>query len=147
LQMSWPVTDKERQGLLPDSFDLRQQVGAGPAINPGTVQAHVPELYEQGKIYDIKKLRNRGWFIHAPCTISDIREDKSEVAFTLDGWGDKQCFVLVSGIEKEPREVDSCEIYQESGQAAAFKSAVKEFHGEHNCLVITLDRKTQIRIR
>jgi hypothetical protein len=147
LQMSWPVTDKERQGLLPDSFDLRQQMGAGPAINPGTVQAHVPELYEQGKLYDIKKLRNRGWFIHAPCIISDIREDKTSVTFTVDGWGDKQYFVLVSGIEKEPDQVDAREIYQESGQAAAFKSAVKEFHGEHNCLVITLDRKTQIRIR
>ena len=147
LQMCWPVTDKERQGLLPDSFDLRQQMGAGPAINPGTVQAHVPELYEQGKLYDIKKLRDRGWFIHAPCTISDIREGKSEVAFTLDGWSDKQYFVLVSGIEKEPREVDVREIYQEPGRAGAFKSAVKEFHGEHNCLVITLDRKTQIRIR
>jgi hypothetical protein len=147
LQMSWPITDKERQGLLPDSFDLREQVSAGPAINPGTVQAHVPELYERGKLYDMKKLHNRGWFIHAPCTISDIREDKTSVTFTVDGWGDKQYFVLVSGIEMEPREVDAREIYQESDQAAAFKSAVREFHGEHNCLIITLKGKSQIRIR
>lgn len=147
LQMSWPVTDKERQGLLPDSFDLNQQMGAGPAINPGTVQAHVPELYEQGKLYDIKKLRNRGWFIHAPCVISDIREDKTSVTFTVDGWGGKQYFLLVSGIEKEPGEVEAREIYQESGQAAAFKPAVKEFHSERNCLIITLKRKTEIRIR
>jgi hypothetical protein len=147
LQMSWPVTDKGRQGLLPDSYDLRQQMGAGPAINPGTVQTHVPELYEQGKLYDIKKLRDRGWFIHAPCMISDVREDKSEVTFTLDGWGGKQYFVLVSGIEMEPSEVEAREIFRESSHAAAFKSAVKEFHGEHNCLVITLKGKSQIQIK
>ncbi|MHC4728361.1 MAG: hypothetical protein ACYS17_14165, partial [Planctomycetota bacterium] len=41
LQMSWPVTDKERQGLLPDFFYLESQIADGPAINPGTVQAHI----------------------------------------------------------------------------------------------------------
>lgn len=147
LQMSWPVTDKKRQGLLPDIFNLQEQVSAGPAINPGTVQAHVPELYERGKQYDMKKLRSRGWFIHAPCVISDIREDKSAVTFTVDGWGGQQYFVLVSGIEKEPSGVSAREIYQESSQAPLFKPVVKQFHGEHNCLVITLKGKSQIRIR
>jgi len=147
LQMSWPVTDKGRQGLLPDAFDLRQQVGAGPAINPGTVQAHVPELYEKGKMYDMKKLRNRGWFIHSPCIISDIREGKTSVTFTVDGWGGKQYFVLVSGIEKGPGEVDVRETCQEASRVPPFKPAVKEFHSEHNCLIITLKRKTEIRIR
>jgi hypothetical protein len=147
LQISWPVTDKKRQGLLPDIFNLQEQVSAGPAINPGTVQAHVPELYEKGKIYDLKKLRNRGWFIHAPCVISDIREDKRSVTFTVDGWGGKQCFVLISGIEKEPKDVSARQVYQESGQVPPFKPAVKEFHSERNCLVITLKGKSQIRIR
>jgi len=174
LQMSWPTTDEKRQGLLPDAFDLRQQAGAGPAINPGTVQANVPELYEKGKIYDIKKLRNRGWFIHAPCAISDIREEKTSVTFTVDGWGDKQYFVLICGIEKEPSEISVREISQESSRATAFKPAVVgwalahrfaikqsstspqglwmppqgiEFHSEHNCLIITMKKKSQIRIR
>ena len=147
LQMSWPVTDEKRQGLLPDIFNLQEQVSAGPAINPGTVQAHVPEIYGIGKLYDMKKLRSRGWFIHAPCLISDLREDKSEVTFTVDGWGGKQYFVLVSGIEKEPSEVSVREIYRESSKTPAFKPAVKQFHSEHNCLVITLKGKSQIRIR
>jgi len=147
LQMSWPVTDKKRQGLLPDIFNLQEQVSAGPAINPGTVQAHVPELYEKGKLYDMKKLRSRGWFIHAPCLISDLREDKSTVTITVDGWDTKQYFVLVSGIEKEPGEVSVRDIYQQVSQAPDFKPAVKEFHGEHNCLIITLKGKSQIRIR
>ena len=147
LQMTWPVTDKKRQGLLPDFFDLQQQIGAGPAINPGTVQAHLAELYGKGKIYDVKKLRNRGWFIHAPCVISDIREDKRSVTFTVDGWGGKPYFVLVSGIEKEPKDVSARQVYQESSQVPPFKPAVKEFHSDHNCLVITLEEKSEIRIR
>ena len=147
LQMSWPVTDEKRQGLLPDIFNLQEQVSAGPAINPGTVQAHVPEAYEKGKLYDMKKLRNRRWFIHAPCEISDIRGDETSVKFTVDGWGDKQYFVFVSGIENEPSEVSVREMYQESSQVHVFKPAVKEFHSEHNCLIITLKGKSQIRIR
>jgi len=97
--------------------------------------------------YDMKKLGNRGWFLHAPCLISNIREDKRQVTFSVDGWGEKQYFVLVSGIEKEPGEVDVREIYQESSKTPVFKPAVKEFHSEHNCLVITLKGKSQIRIR
>jgi len=50
LQMTWDLTDAERQGLLPDFYDLRGQVGAGPAINPGTVQAHLAELYGRDTI-------------------------------------------------------------------------------------------------
>jgi hypothetical protein len=147
LQMSWPVTDKKRQGLLPDIFNLQEQVSAGPAINPGTVQAHVPELYERGKLYDMKKLRNRGWFVHAPCVISDIQEDKRSVTFTVDGWGDKPYYVLISSIDKEPKDISVREVRGLSSKALAFKSAGKEFHSEHNCLVITLKGKSEIRIR
>ncbi|MDH4240821.1 MAG: hypothetical protein OEW48_14785, partial [Phycisphaerae bacterium] len=147
LQMSWPMADKKRQGLLPDAFDLRQQVGAGPAINPGTVQAHVPEFYEKGKLYDMKKLRNRGWFVHAPCAISDIREDKRSVTFTVDGWGGKPYHVLISGIDKEPNDVGVREVRGVSSKPLAFKSAGKEFHSEQNYLVITLEGKSEIRIR
>ncbi len=147
LQMSWPVTDKERQGLLPDFFDLKAQIGAGPAINPGTVQAHIAELYDKGKIYDVKKLANIGWFIHAPCTISDVREDKNTAVFVADGWGDKQYYVLVSGIEREPRDVLVCGVVQESTGPSAFESAEKEFHAEYGNLVVRLQGKSEIKIR
>jgi hypothetical protein len=147
LQMSWPVTDEKRQGLLPDIFNLQQQISDGPAINPGTVQAHVPELYEKGKLYDMKKLRNRSWFLHAPCAISDIRENSSEVTFTIEGWDGKPYYVLISGIDKEPKDVEVCKIVQEPGQTPPFKPAVRQFHNEHGCLIITVEGKSQIRIR
>jgi len=146
LQMSWPLDDVKRQGLLPDFFDLTEQIGAGPAINPGTVQAHLPELYEKGKIYDVKKLRNRGWFIHAPCAISDIREDEDAVSFIADGWGEKPYYVLISGVEKEPAEIGQRRIDTNSDKMPVFSTAKTEFYSDYRFIVIRLQQKSQIKI-
>ncbi len=105
LQMTWPVTDEERQGLLPDFFHLRAQVSDGPAINPGTVQAHVPELFEKGRLYEVRKLGGWNWFIHAPCAISDISVRAGSVTFVADGWGAWPYTVLISGVTKMPAAV------------------------------------------
>ncbi|MGB2862340.1 MAG: hypothetical protein WBC05_03355 [Sedimentisphaerales bacterium] len=142
LQMTWPQTDEQRQGLLPDFFDLRAQITAGPAINPGTVQAHLAELYGKGKIYDVKKLPRRGWFVHAPCKISDIREDEESVTLTADGWGGKQYYVLISGIEKEPSEVSV-----NPGKSHILRSAETQFHREQKILIIALEGKSVIQIK
>ncbi|MBN2313844.1 MAG: hypothetical protein JXM79_07930 [Sedimentisphaerales bacterium] len=139
LQMSWPPIDRERQGLLPDFFDLIAQVSAGPAINPGTVQAHLPELYGKGKLYDVKMLPQRGWFVHAPCLISNIREDEDVVSLTVDGWSDKQYHVLISGIEREPKEVHIRKVAVHSDEI--------QYHPEHKLLIITLKGKSDIQIR
>jgi len=147
LQMSWPLSDKNRQGLLPDLFDLRHQAGAGPAINPGTVQAHLAELYGKGKIYDVKKLRQRGWFIHAPCVISNIRESRDAVTLKVDGWADKPYYVLISGVREEPTEVRVRRIFQPPTELPLYKPARKEFHSEHQSLVISLEGKSEIQIR
>lgn len=143
LQMTWPRTDAERQGLLPDFFDLQGQVGAGPAINPGTVQAHLAELYAKGTIYDVKRLPNRGWFIHAPCVITSICEDNDAVTFATDGWGDKRHYVLISGIEQEPGEVSIRNI---AGGGGTFKSAGRQFSSGRKILVITLTGRSVIKI-
>jgi hypothetical protein len=151
LQMSWPLTDEDRQGLLPDFFDLRGQISAGPAINPGTVQAHLAELYGKGKLYDVKKLSHSGCFIHAPCVISDIREDGDCVSFTADGWGgvpgDKTYYVLISGIKKEPSGISVRKIVGDSDKRLSAKSAEKQFHNEYGNLVIRLQGKSEIRIK
>ncbi|MHC4509655.1 MAG: hypothetical protein ACYTAO_11960, partial [Planctomycetota bacterium] len=147
LQMSWPLTDRQRRGLLPDFFDLRAQIAAGPAINPGTVQAHLSELFGKGRIYDLKKLTDRGWFIHAPCTISDIREDAGRVRFTTDGWGEKPHYVMICGIEKEPAEVSTRKVSDDSERPSAFKSTETQFHREQRILVIALKGKSEIRMQ
>ena len=142
LQMSWPQTDEQRQGLLPDFFDLRAQVAAGPAINPGTVQAHLAELYGKGKIYDVKKLPRRGWFVHAPCAIRDIREREESVTLTADGWGPNQYYVLISGIETEPSEVLVI-----AAKSRILRSDETQYDREQKILLITLEGKSEIQIR
>jgi hypothetical protein len=142
LQMSWPRTDEQRQGLLPDSFDLKTQIGAGPAINPGTVQARLAELCGKGTIYDVKKLPRRGWFVHAPCTISNVHEDTSSVTLTVDGWGDKQCNVLISGIATEPSAV-----LIKPDKSRTLRAAETQYDREQRTLLITIDGKSEIQIK
>jgi len=142
IQMSWPQTDEQRQGLLPDSFDLKAQVSQGPAINPGTVQAHLAELYGKGTIYDVKKLPRRGWFVHAPCTIRNILEDKNCVSLTVDGWDSKQCFVLISGVETEPSE-----ILVNHDKADAHRSAETQYDYKLKTLLIVIEGKSEIQIK
>ncbi len=143
LQMTWPRTDTERQGLLPDFFDLRAQAGAGPAINPGTVQAHLAELYERGTIYDVKRLPERGWFVHAPCAISDIHEDDKSVTFATGGWAEKQYHVLISGIEQEPKKVSVSKFGKSSNE---FKIADMNFDNYQKLVVVTLEGRSRIKI-
>ena len=102
LQMTWPTSDEKRQGLLPDYFLLRAQLSDGPAINPGTVQARVPELFGNGSLYDVRRLETTGWFLHAPCAIRNVREAEGSVTFTVDGWGGKVFYVLLAGVERTP---------------------------------------------
>jgi hypothetical protein len=142
LQMSWPRTDEQRQGLLPDSFDLRAQISQGPAINPGTVQTHLAELYGKGTIYDVKKLPRRGWFVHAPCIISNIREDKNSVTLTVHGWGDEQFYVLISGVEIEPSE-----ILVNPDKSHTDQSAETQYSHEQKILLIALEGKSTIQIK
>jgi len=102
-QMTWRQTDKERQGLLPDVFYLRDQHRDGPAINPGTVQACAARWFGQGPICDFRVVRERGWLIHAPGEISEPAVLPNGVQFTVSPWVSKPCFVLVNGFQKSPR--------------------------------------------
>ena len=81
LNMSWPESDGERQGLLPDIFNLDSQHRDGPAINPGTVQAGLPEAFGLPGMYEFKRLPALGWFLHVPCAIEDIQEETRGIAF------------------------------------------------------------------
>jgi hypothetical protein len=134
LQMTWPTTDKERQGLLPDYFFLVDQISDGPAINPGTAGAHVPELFGKGTMYDLKKLNKQGCFVHAPCAISDIKENADEVTFTVDGWGGEPFYILISGFKSKPKII------------AKPEQTDMQFYDNNTYAVIKLKGKTQINL-
>jgi len=72
LQMTFPLDDPEgRCGLLPDYWLLKTQVGEGPAINPGTLQAGLAEAYAHTRpstippLYTVTRLSD-GSLLHVP---------------------------------------------------------------------------------
>ena len=147
LQMTWPAGDRKRQGLLPDVFDLKAQLRDGPAINPGTVQAHVPELFGKGTLYDVKRLPKRGWFLHAPCAIRDLRETDNSVTFIADGWDKKQFHVLLSGVQQKPTTVTIRPLAQATGGQAATDQTRIDFKPQQHLLTIALDGPSEVQLR
>ncbi|MEN6577541.1 MAG: hypothetical protein ABFD90_14445 [Phycisphaerales bacterium] len=146
LQMTWPTSDAKRQGLLPDYFLLRAQRSDGPAINPGTVQAHLPELFDKGTLYDVRRLSKTGWFVHAPCAVRDLKEADGTVTFTVDGWGSKVFHVLLAGVEKTPTvTVRSTRPNARPQENAA--QGTTEFHAQQRLLTITLRQPSEIQLR
>lgn len=106
LQMSWPREDANRQGLLPDFFQLRDQHRDGPAINPGTIQAHLPELYEKGKLYAFVRLKDSGVLVHAAGAIAVLRDDPQVARVAVDAIGG---YVLLAGLNAPPDRVVAVE--------------------------------------
>lgn len=146
LQMTWPADDEKRQGLLPDFFHLRPQISDGPAINPGTVQAHVPELFDKGTLYDVKRLAGTGWFVHAPCRILDVREEAGRVTFAVEGWDRKTCYVLLSGVARRPARVAIREHRPGPVAPQPFQPVKASFQPNQRLMAITAVGPTEIRI-
>lgn len=150
LEMAWPMEDADRQGLLPDFFLLESQLRDGPAINPGTTQAHVPELFDAGKIYDVERLPGHGCFVHAPCEIRDIVETDDLISFTLDGWGanpNSQSYcVLVSGWTGPKPDVTACEAEEGSDLAPGCEPAPATFLPRPRLLIIDMHGAARLHI-
>ncbi|MCP4454129.1 MAG: hypothetical protein GY809_21930 [Planctomycetes bacterium] len=97
VQMTWPKSDIERQGLLPDYFHLRAQVSDGPAINPGTLGAHLAEAFDQVPLYDRRRVTGIQGFIHAPGRITILNSRQKQITFTVETLGDAAHHILISG--------------------------------------------------
>jgi len=147
LQMCWPLDDKARQGLLPDFYLLRSQLSDGPAINPGTVQAHLPELYEKGKIYDLKKLPHRNCFIHAPCAITHLHQTPTGFSFTVAGWADKPYHVLITHLTTPPHQVLINDQPSRRTESPTRTPLCYYFSPRRKILLINLQQAARITIR
>ncbi|MEA3367886.1 MAG: hypothetical protein U9R68_07215, partial [Planctomycetota bacterium] len=102
VQHTWKQDDRERQGLLPDFFHLHEQRGAGPAINPGTVQAGAIRLYGMTPVYDYAVCRKAGLYVHAPGRVRVLEDKEGSAAFSVEGWPTGPYWLLVSGLAKRP---------------------------------------------
>ncbi len=76
IQQTWPRDlDPARQGLLPDSFNLKSQSRNDVAINPGTLLVNALRLYNRPALYDFQAFRDAGVFVHASGDIENPRID------------------------------------------------------------------------
>ena len=148
--MTWPLEDPDRAGLLPDFILLKSQIRDGPAINPGTTQAHVPELFDAGTIYDVTRLPFNGCFVHAPCAIRDVTEDETGATFALDGWGTRQndipYHVLLSGWNGAIPNVTVWKPGEEPDPSANRSFAEHAFVAGSQLLVVRVNGPAVIRI-
>lgn len=95
LQQTFPLDDEERQGLLPDYTHLDTQIGEGPAINPGTVQFHLPEVYGATPFFGRVRLDATGAIVTAPGGVTVERDEADTIAVTIAPWSDGHyCVVL-----------------------------------------------------
>ena len=100
---TFPRSDPDRQGLLPDFYLLKPQVSDGPAINPGTLMANAPRYFHKPLMRDHRVFRASGVAAFVPATIEDVEEKTGEVSFTITGWSEKPIWILLSGVEKLPK--------------------------------------------
>jgi hypothetical protein len=103
LQHTWPLSDPQFQGLLPDSFQLRAQMRNGPAINPATLQVPAINYYQQAPAYHFQAVPKLGFLIHAAGDIRDLTERPNGINFTVVGWPGRRTWLLVNGVWHPPR--------------------------------------------
>ncbi|MDD2598267.1 MAG: hypothetical protein PHO37_03440 [Kiritimatiellae bacterium] len=105
LQMCFPLDDPEqRGGLLPDYFLLQAQKRDGPAINPGTLQAHLAEAYGKTPMYTLTRLAN-GVLVHAPGTVVQEQEAETSTRITITAWPEEEYRILITGIAGPPAKI------------------------------------------
>ncbi|MBI5385347.1 MAG: hypothetical protein HZA90_11755 [Verrucomicrobia bacterium] len=140
VRYTWPRDDQERQGLLPDVWEMQQQERAGPAINPATVQVNAVRLYRKAGLYDFRVFRANGrrLTVHAPGEIMSQAENSPQPRFSVRGWPTGPYFVLVNGLSKAPQvKID--------GQAAPL-NAPHEFEEKAGRLILKLSGQPTVEL-
>ncbi len=100
IRYSWPLDDKDRQGLLPDGWEVLTLDRNEPPINPGTVQANAVNLFGRGPIYDCRVWRTGRdrIIVHAPGAIQVDTADSRHLKFAVRAWAKEPYYVLVNGL-------------------------------------------------
>ena len=139
LQHTWPLTDKERKGLLPDFYLLRVQRSDGPAINPATLQIPAIQLFGGPTPYAFHVFRRHGFLVHAPGALRNLSERDDGVGFSVETWSLGPSRVLVNGVWRTPR-------LKLNGQPVEL-DAPHQYQPTEGRLVIYLERSSDIELR
>ena len=107
LQMTFPAEDRERQGLLPDFYHLREQRSDGPAINPGTVQAGLPDAYGEAPLLDVCLLGPRRLRVLAPGRLTPSPEAGAggELRLAIEPWPTAAYDIHLAGVSQPPAQI------------------------------------------
>ncbi len=101
LQQSFSLDDEERQGLLPDFFYLREQISDGPAISPGTVQAHMAEAYGKTAYYSVERINDDNVLVHVPGDIQNITLTEGKAAMDIQIWTEEPYWVRITRVNQD----------------------------------------------
>ena len=138
LQQTFPLDDEERQGLLPDFTFLDTQIGDGPAINPGTVQFHLGEVYGKTPFFSRARAHTTGAIISAPGAVTIVQDEADTIAVTITPWSEEHyCVVLtqlpgVWGLA----DFDWSGLH---GDGEAYVWSHPRHEGDHTPMIVTLE--------
>jgi len=111
VQHTHTAAEPGKQGLLPDSFDLRAQYRNPVPINPATLLPLALQAYGEPAVYGFHSFRKNGWLVHAPGPIADAVDAKGSARFKVSCWSPRPWQILVNGLARTPRvELDGQEI-------------------------------------
>lgn len=105
LQMCFPADDpQQRGGLLPDYLLLKSQKIDGPAINPGTLQAHLAEAYAKIPMSTLTRLAN-GMLMHAPGEVVQQKSAAGTLTLTITAWPTEEYRILITRVPDAPSQL------------------------------------------
>jgi hypothetical protein len=102
IQQSFPLSEPDHAGLLPDSFVLASQHRNPPDINPATLGISAVRLYTGNCIYDFRGIPENGLLIHAPGRITFGKCDEHKALLVIDAWPKERCFALINRLPAAP---------------------------------------------
>lgn len=139
IQQTWPIgSDPLRQGLLPDSFNLRAQSRNDAAINPATLQADAVRLYDRTPLYDFQSFRAAGLLVHAPGRIDHPHDSPQSISFEIKTWLPGPYHILIVGLKHPPR-------VQLSGHGIDLRAPHQYLQPEGR-LILQLDGPASVRL-
>lgn len=143
MDQTFPKSEPDLQGLLPDSYLLRLQEGNPVAINPGTLEANAIRCYSSVPLYSFKVVTvpesdadvifQRPLIVHAPGRISHATVTGDRLTFDVEPWTTGPYEVLLVG----PRFQGSA---QSNGASALAEHATRK-------LVVHLKGLAHVEVR
>jgi hypothetical protein len=98
LQHTYPMSDRQRVGLLPDSFDLLQQERRGPDINPLTLGVCAARYFGGPPLADFRCVGGPRWRVSAPGAVEVQEEGPASASVRVRSWSPDTSFVHVAGL-------------------------------------------------